>query len=126
MLALSSTNLLQTTLQEMCELQMVQRPTWRRRAAESGVLLPLVNLVHPSIMSIDLQPEVSQSNKEAVANNMLMQVLLAINWYALEPSPPVKLPKTRIDLWSYAASTTPQHRARLAMSCHITWVCVFL
>jgi hypothetical protein len=100
MLALSSTNLLQTMLQEMCELQMVQRPTWRRRAAESGVLLPLVNLVHPSIMSIDLQPEVSQSNQEAVANNMLMQVLLAINWYALEPSPPVKLPKTKIDLWS--------------------------
>jgi hypothetical protein len=59
---------------------MAQQPTWRRRAAESGVLFSLVPLVHPSILDIDMQPEVTPNNREAVANNMLMQVLLAMNW----------------------------------------------
>jgi hypothetical protein len=61
-------------------MQMVQRPEWRRRAADSGVLLPLVDLVEPKILDLPADPSVSGFVQQQVAYNMLVQVLMTINW----------------------------------------------
>lgn len=65
----------------MCA-QMTQRPEWRRRAAESGVLDSLVQLVHPSILRVGDALNVTERGRTVAADNMLLQVLLAINWCA--------------------------------------------
>lgn len=64
-------------------MQMVQRPQWRRRAADSGVLLPLVDLVEPGILDIGCDHPLSGFQQQQIAYNMLVQVLMTINWYAL-------------------------------------------
>lgn len=61
---------------------MTQRPEWRRRAAESGVLDSLVQLVHPSILRVGDALNVTERGRTVAADNMLLQVLLAINWCA--------------------------------------------
>lgn len=66
-------------------LQMTQRPPWRHRAAEAGVIFPLVELVRPASLSIDPFPDqgLSAFQKSLLGHNMLVQVFFAINWYAL-------------------------------------------
>jgi hypothetical protein len=63
-------------------LQMTQRPEWRKKAAESGVLHPLIHLIEPSILLIQPFPnqEATPFQQSLMGYNMLVQVLLAINW----------------------------------------------
>ena len=61
---------------------MTQRPEWRRRAAESGVLEPLVQLVEPGVRDIGQTLNVTPHGRAVAADNMLLQILLAINWCA--------------------------------------------
>lgn len=70
----------------MC-LQVVQRPHWRRRVAESGVVRPLVALVQPQILTISPGPLANegQDAHEIAGYNMLLQTLLTLNWCALRP-----------------------------------------
>lgn len=74
-------------------VQMVQRPQWRRRAAESGVLVPLVTLVEPGILDVVVEAPMGSFEQQQVAYNMLVQVLMTINWWA--PSPRAVLASIR-------------------------------
>lgn len=75
----------------MCStaVQMAQRPHWRRRAAESGILLPLVDMVEPGILDVTAEAPMGSFVQQQIAYNMLVQVLMAINWWA-----PVSLCRT--------------------------------
>lgn len=62
---------------------MVQRPEWRRRAADSGVLIPLVDLVEPGILEMTSEAApLGTFEQQQIAYNMLVQVLMTINWWA--------------------------------------------
>lgn len=68
-------------------MQMVQRPQWRRKAVDSGVLLPLVDLVEPGILDVTAEEApVGSFLQQQIAYNMLVQVLMTVNWWA-HPSP---------------------------------------
>lgn len=59
---------------------MVQRPEWRRHAAQSGILFSLVDLIEPHILEVGAGREVDNFVQQQVAYNMLVQVLMTINW----------------------------------------------
>lgn len=63
-------------------MQMVQRPQWRRRATDAGVLVPLVELISPDILNVRVVSGDSR-NQKLIAYNMLIQVLMTINWCGL-------------------------------------------
>jgi hypothetical protein len=63
-------------------MQMVQRPLWRERAAQSRVLYPLVEMVDPGILDVVLFEGADDYTKARTAYNMLVQTLMTINWHA--------------------------------------------
>ena len=67
----------------MCStaVQMAQRPHWRRRAAESGILLPLVDMVEPGILDVTAEAPIGSFVQQQIAYNMLVQVLMTLNWW---------------------------------------------
>lgn len=60
---------------------MAQRPQWRRRATDACVLPPLVSLLQPEILNVQVIPADSAIQQQ-IAYNMLVQVLMTINWCA--------------------------------------------
>eukprot|EP00892_Ulva_mutabilis_P008690 jgi/Ulvmu1/6193/UM028_0049.1 len=58
---------------------MVQRPQWRRRATDAGVLLPLIDMLDPSILDVHVI-QTDRLHQQQIAYNMLVQVLMTINW----------------------------------------------
>lgn len=58
---------------------MVQRPQWRRRATEAGVLPPLVAMLKPDILDVHVV-QTDRTHQQQIAYNMLVQVLMTINW----------------------------------------------
>jgi len=61
-------------------MQMVQRPQWRRRAVDAGVLLPLIEMLQPEILNVHVI-RTDRNHQQQIAYNMLVQVLMTINWY---------------------------------------------
>ena len=63
---------------------MSMRPEWRRRAAKSGVLPHLISLIAPGILVINPFPDQPDKyDRLLMGYNMLVQVLMAINWCSL-------------------------------------------
>lgn len=64
---------------------MVQRPQWRRRATEAGILPPLVAMLQPDILDVCVV-QTDSTHQQQIAYNMLVQVLMTINWSASDNS----------------------------------------
>ena len=89
-------------------MQMVQRPHWRRRAAESGVIESLLPLLRREVLTA--RPRGLQTDAEDLlpGYNLLLQVLLTLNWCARRMGPRASVEAVRVGRGAEDATTAQQ------------------